>query len=275
MTDHQKGLLGIALAGIFWSTGGLFIKWIPLPPLPITGWRSIFALLVFGLIFGKTVFQTNRKMWLTSAFYAGMLLSFVAATKFTTAANAIFLQFTAPIYILLLEPILLKIKLLRINIITVLCCIAGMGLFFLDDFGGGNLTGNLLGLFSGVCFAGFVLGQRANAPETHAAAIFWGNAVVILATFSSILAAGMPDLKPFSMLAFLGIFQIGCAYALFTFGLKRTLAIEASLLAFVEPILNPVWVWLGYGERPSNFAILGGAMILVVLAVRSLFFEKK
>ena len=275
LTDHQRGLAAIAFAGLLWSTGGLFIKLLPFPPLAITAWRSGFALLVFALIFGKSVLQTNGKMWLTSLFYAATLLSFVAATKITTSANAIFLQFTAPIYVLLLEPILFKIKLLRINFITVCFCIFGMCLFFLDDFGGGGLSGNLLALFSGVCFAGFMLGQRANEPRTHAAAIFWGNALVVLASAPTALQTGWPGGQSFLMLAFLGIFQIGCAYALFTYGLKRTLAIEASLLAFVEPILNPVWVWLGYGEWPGNWAIVGGAVILTTLLIKTLVFERK
>lgn len=275
LTDHQRGLAAIACAGLLWSTGGLFIKLVPYSPLTITAWRSAFALLVFALIFGKSVLETNRKMWLTSLFYAATLLSFVAANKMTTAANAIFLQFTAPIYILLLEPILFKIKLLRINVITACFCIAGMGLFFLDDFGGGGFWGNMLALFSGVCFAAFMLGQRANEPRTHAAAIFWGNLILVAAAAPAAFQTGLPDGMPFLMLAFLGIFQIGCAYALFTFGLKRTLAIEASLLAFVEPILNPIWVWLGYGERPGNWALVGGAVILATLLVKTLIFERR
>ncbi len=214
-------------------------------------------------------------MWLTSLFYAAMLLSFVAATKITTSANAIFLQFTAPIYILLLEPILFKIKLLRINLITACFCILGMGLFFLDDFGGGGMFGNLLALFSGVGFAAFMLGQRLNEPRTHAAAIFWGNFLVVLVSAPAAIETGWPGGTHFMMLAFLGIFQIGCAYALFTFGLKRTLAIEASLLAFIEPILNPLWVWLGYGERPGNWALLGGVIIMATLLLKTLVFEKK
>ncbi len=274
LTEHQRGLAACALAGLLWSSGGLLIKLLPYPPATINCWRSLFAMLVFAVVFGKSVLKTNLGSWLTSIFYAAMLLSFVVATKLTTSANAIFLEFTAPVYVLLLEPILFKIKLLRVNVATVCLCIVGMGLFLLDGFGSGQITGNLMALLSGACFASFMLGQRLNDPAHHAAAIFWGNFIVVAASLPTAAESGWPGWTNFSMLAFLGIFQIGGAYALFTYGLKRTLAIEASLLAFVEPILNPVWVWLGYGERPGKWAIVGGLVILTTLLLKTLVFER-
>jgi drug/metabolite transporter (DMT)-like permease len=232
-------------------------------------------MLVFAIIFRKNLLKTNLKMWLTALVYALTLMTFVKATKMTTAANAIFLQFTAPIYVLVLEPVIFKIKLLRINLITVLICIFGMSLFFVGNFEGGKLTGNLLGLISGIFFAAFILGQRLNEPAKHGPAIFWGNFLICLASINSAVEIGLPPAKPFLMLLFLGIFQIGIAYTLFTYGLQRTLGIEAGLLGFIEPILNPIWVWLGYGEFPGIWAIFGGLIILITLAVKTIFFENQ
>lgn len=277
MNDHQKGVAAICLAAFLWSTGGLFIKLVPLPALPITTYRSLFAMGVFALLFGKKVLKMNARMWLNSLFYAATLLCFVSATKMTTAANAIFLQFSFPIYVLLLEPKLFGLRLERVNLWTVFACLAGMALFFVDGLVPScrdGFQGNLLALFCGLTFAGFLLGQRLNDPDTHLAAIFWGNFLVILVSSGAFLEAPWPGWPAFGMLAFLGIFQIGVAYALFSFGLKRTLAIEASLLSFIEPILNPVWVWLGYGERPSNWAMLGGLVILTALIFRTVFLER-
>lgn len=273
MTERQKGFLAVVASALLWSTGGLFIKLVELPPLAITAWRSAYASLVFFLLFRQKVWNTNRQMWYNSAFYAVMLLAFVSATKLTTAANAIFLQFTAPVYVLIMEPVLFKLKLRKADIWVVVAALLSMSLFFVGTFQPGGMLGNFLGLLSGLALAGFFLGQRLNPPKTHFAAIFWGNLIVVLLSVPFCLATGLdlwsgwPD---FWRLTFLGIVQIGIAYALFTYGLQRVLAIEASLVAFIEPVLNPLWVWIGYGEAPDKWALLGGTLIIISLILWTL-----
>lgn len=273
--EHTKGIAAILLAALLWSTGGVFIKLITLDAFTIAGLRSVFAAIVFLVIFRKSVFAVNKLALLNIATYAGMLICFVVATKRTSAANAIFLQFTAPIYVLILEPLLLKTRLERINVITIAVCFLGMSLFFVDQLSPAHLEGNLMALLSGVCFGGFLLGQRKNAPQYHAASIFWGNVVIGIFCLPMLFSPEIYLHNNLAMSAFLGIVQIGIAYAIFTYGLKRVLAVESALIAMIEPVLNPVWVLIGYGEKPSVGAIAGGALILFAIATRTVIVERR
>lgn len=273
--EHRKGILAIILAAVVWSTGGLFIKLLPFDALSILFYRSGFSAAIFAAIYYKNIFHVNKTSIASSVFYCSLLIAFVMSTKLTTAANAIFLQYTAPIYVLLLEPLLFRQKMKRSDLLCILACVGGMFLFFSDQFGGGSLKGNLLGLLSGFMLAGFILAQRINKAVYHFSAIFWGNILVLLVSFPSFLHAPSPTTPQWAMLAFLGIVQIGVGYIAFTYGLKRSTATESSLLAMIEPILNPIWVMIGYGEWPSYLAILGGSIILVALSTRTLYLERE
>ncbi len=269
------GVLAVVMAAILWSTGGLFIKLLPFEPMTILWYRSACAAILFGLLFRRAVLRVNALTLLVSLIYVALMTTFVFATKMTTAANAIFLQYTAPVYVLLLEPILFRLSLERLNIITIVICIAGMALFFVGDLEMGNTQGNLIALSSGVLLAGLMLAQRKNDPARHEAAIFWGNIIMVTIAMPAYWQSAAPSASEWLMLLFLGFVQIGLGYLFFTYGLKRVLAIESALLAMLEPILNPVWVFLGYGERPSGFALLGGAIIILTLAVRTVLVERR
>ncbi len=271
--EHQKGLLAVFAAGLLWSTGGLFIKLVPFNAMQISFFRSFFAALVFLVIFKKEVFYANLFTFINAVLYSGILILFVMATKMTTAANAIFLQYTAPIYVLIFEPLINKIKYEKINIVTILFCFIGMVLFFVGKLSLGDIRGNILALLSGVAFAAFLLGMRKNKKEYQFSSIFYGNILVSIICFSSISEISNFTASNFLMVSYLGIFQIGIAYAIFSYGLKRVYAIEASLISMIEPVLNPVWVFLGYGEVPSFMAIVGGIIILTAIAIRAFIFE--
>ncbi|MEM3373475.1 MAG: EamA family transporter [Candidatus Anstonellales archaeon] len=275
MTEHQKGLIAIIIAALLWSTGGLFIKLISLDAFQLSFYRSIFSALTFAVLFRKKVFVLNFPVVLNGLFYAGILILFVMATKLTTAANAIFLQYTAPIYVLIFEPILLKTKLRRINVISVIVSFLGMTLFFVGEISPSHFEGNLIALLSGICFAAFLLGIRKSDENYRVPAIFWGNIFIPILCFSSVYPDFNIDLKNFLMVAYLGIFQIGLAYAVFTYSIKRIEGIEAALIAMIEPVMNPIWVYFGYGEKPSPFAILGGLIILSTIAIRTIITERK
>ncbi|NUQ26206.1 MAG: EamA family transporter [Saprospiraceae bacterium] len=267
--EHRNGVIAVTVAAILWSTGGLFIKLLPFDAFTILCYRSACAAIVFGFLARKRLFQFTKASIIVSLSYTALLVCFVTSTKLTTAANAIFLQYTAPIYILLLEPVLFKLKIERINIIAIVACLVGMSFFMFGDLEVGNMTGNILALGTGVFLAVVMLGQRFNKPELNETAIFWGNILVILVGLPSYLDSPTPTFVQWGMLLFLGFIQIGLGYALFTYGLKRTLAIESALIAFLEPILNPVWVFLGYGERPSTMALIGGLIIIGSLVLRT------
>jgi drug/metabolite transporter (DMT)-like permease len=211
--------------------------------------------------------------FINGLFYAAILILFVIATKLTTAANAIFLQYTAPIYVLIFEPLINKTEFKKINVITILACFTGMVLFFMGGLSFNHYTGNLIALLSGVAFAAFLIGMRHNKHEYQFSTIFYGNIIILLFSIPSMLPLQSLSLRDFSMVAFLGIFQIGIAYAIFTYGLKRVFAIEASLISMIEPVLNPVWVVLWYGEVPSFPAIIGGIIIISAIGLRTFLLE--
>lgn len=275
ITEHQKGIFAIVVAALLWSTGGLFIKLISLDAFQLSFYRSIFSALTFLVLFNRKVFIINIPVILNGLFYAGILILFVIATKLTTAANAIFLQYTAPIYVLILEPILLKTKLRRINVLSVIISFFGMTLFFVGEISPSHFEGNLIALLSGICFAAFLIGIRKSNESYRIPAIFWGNVFIITLCFYSVYNDFRIDSKNILMVAYLGIFQIGLAYAIFTYSIKRIEGIEAALIAMIEPVMNPIWVYFGYGEKPTPFAILGGLIILTTIAIRTIITERK
>ena len=273
LPDHQKGIIAILAAAILWSTGGVFIKLISLNTYQLSFFRSTFAALVFLILFRKVVVYANGFALLNAFFYVVVLIFFVLATKLTTAANAIFLQYTAPIYVLIFEPIINKTKFEKINIITIIICFLGMILFFMGELSPGHLEGNLAALLSGVAFAAFFLGMRKNKSEYQFSSIFYGNIFIALICIPSLFSINALVINDLWMVAYLGIFQIGIAYAIFSYGLKRVYAIEASIIGMIEPVLNPVWVFFGYGEVPSFMAIIGGVIIVATITIRAFILE--
>lgn len=274
MNERNKGIIAVVLAALVWSTAGLFIKWLPQDAFTILFVRAIYTMLVFYAVYRLEVLRFNRQTFINMLFYAGLLVCFVTSTKWTTAANAIFLQYTGVAYVLLLEPLLFKLPYKRINIITTVVCFVGMSLFFMEDFDASGGWGLIIAAVSGVAYAGFMLGQRANPPEYHVGAVFWGNLLVAGIGLPSFLAAGTFTMEAQLMLAYLGLIQMGLGYLLFTYGLKRTTATETSLITMLEPLFNPLWVAIGYGEQPSALAIVGGLIIVLALMVRILVLRK-
>lgn len=270
ISEHNKGILAVFLTAILWSSGGLFIKLISLDSMELSFFRCAIAAVVFALMFRKRILKLNSLALLNSFAYAAVLILFVIATKTTTAANAIFLQSTAPIYVLIFEPLLTKTKWERINIITIVVCFLGMILFFMGDLTPGDIKGNIAALLAGVAFAAFFLGMKKNEPQYGESSIFYGNVIVALICIPFITDMNSISVQDFAMVSFLGIFQIAFAYALFSYGLKRIIAVEASIISMFEPVLNPIWVFIGYGEVPSFYAIIGGIIIMTAITVRTL-----
>ena len=270
ISEHNKGILAVFLTAILWSSGGLFIKLISLDSMELSFFRCAIAAVVFALMFRKRILKLNSLALLNSFAYAAVLILFVIATKTTTAANAIFLQSTAPIYVLIFEPLLTKTKWERINIITIVVCFLGMILFFMGDLTPGDIKGNIAALLAGVAFAAFFLGMKKNEPQYGESSIFYGNVIVALICIPFITDMNSISVQDFAMVSFLGVFQIAFAYALFSYGLKRIIAVEASIISMFEPVLNPIWVFIGYGEVPSFYAIIGGIIIMTAITVRTL-----
>lgn len=272
-------LLLVLAAALLWSTGGLFIKLSHLPSLELSFWRSLLAAITVAIWTRREGFGINRLTILTSLLYAALLLLFVVATKRTTAANAIFLQYTSPIYILIFEPFLYKEKFRRIDLIVVAVCIAGMSLFFLGELNPGEIRGNIAALASGL-FMGFyfLLLRHARAREVNrASSVIYGNLILVLFTAPLGLTI-IPDinLREASIVLYLGVVQIGLAYALFTLGMARGVrSLDAGIVAYTEPVLNPLWVFIFLGERPSRWALVGGTIIITAVVSHTLWSARK
>src|SRR3982750_3442240 len=219
-----KPLLYVFAAAFLWSTGGLFIKWTTLSGLELSFYRSLFAAITVALFTRHEGFGINRITAVASVVYAVLLILFVLATKRTTAANAIFLQYTAPVYLLILEPLIYKEKFRSRDFITVIVCVVGMTLFFVGKLRPEDVSGNLLALASGVCFALYFLLLRHPTARlvNRASSAIYGNLVVVLVTAPFGLA-GLTSLPRHDTLSviYLGVIQIGLAYTLFTVAMAR------------------------------------------------------
>jgi drug/metabolite transporter (DMT)-like permease len=260
-------LLLVLGAAILWSTGGLFIKATSLSAIELSFGRSLLAAITIAIVTRREGFGLNRISAVTSILYAALLILFVLATKLTTAANAIFLQYTAPVYVLILEPLFYKEKFRSRDLITVAACVGGMSLFFVGKLRPQDVNGNLLALASGVCFALFFLLLRHSKARdvNRASSAIYGNLIVVLICAPAFFGAARRGISASDLarISYLGIIQIGCAYLLFTLAMARGLrSLDASIIGYIEPVLNPVWVFLFIGERPSGWAIVGGAIII-------------
>src|SRR5512139_985076 len=264
-----KSRLLLLAAAALWSTAGAAIKSCGLDAIQIAGGRSLVAAAFLFLAARDARARPDRKVLLVGGAYAVTVVLFVVATKLTTAANAIFIQDTAPLWVLVVSPWLLGERPTRGELLAIPIFGLGLGLFFVDELSPGQVLGNLAALASGVAFALSIVGLRllrARGP----AALVWGNVIAAAATlplWGSGPAATGADL---ALLLYLGVFQLGLAYLCFSRGVSGTPAIEASLLVLLEPVLNPIWTFLFAGERPGPWAVAGGAVVLGATAWRTL-----
>jgi drug/metabolite transporter, DME family len=309
--EHKStsSVLYVLAAVLIWSTGGMLIKLTSLDAYQVTFFRSLLAAVTVLLVTRKNGLRINAFGILASTIYAALLFLFVWATKHGTAANAIFLQYTAPIYILILAPFIIGEKFHFKDLITVVFCIAGMSLFFVGKLDISAYQANIAALASGI-FLGLyimllrhprVIGSGSGSPpyEGGVAAVsadgvvlssdippsalrtphslnpvitvIYGNFLLALATapFGITAIPTMTALDWFAV-TFLGVIQIGIAYILFIKGVTTgTRPLDASIIGFIEPLLNPVWVFLILGEQPSSWALLGGAIIIATVAAHT------
>lgn len=271
--NPRRGAALVAAAALLWSSSGLFIKVLPLGALQIAGARSLVAALTIGAVVAlrgrASALRLDALGWACAAAYAGVLVCFVAATKLTTAANAIFLQFSAPIYLVFLEPWVFRRRLHGRDLAAVGLTLGAMTLFFVGRLQAGRLAGNLLGMAAGLCLALFTLtlklrGER-HPGQDPIGAIVAGNLLVAALCAPFALPGFHATLPQGAILLYLGAFQIGVAYLLFNAGMRHLTATVAVVTGTLEAVFNPVWVFLGIGERPSGWALLGGAIILGVI----------
>jgi len=259
---------------VLWSTGGLFIKWTSLSGLELSFGRSLLAAITVAIFTRREGFGLNKVTALASVLYAALLLLFVLATKQTTAANAIFLQYTAPVYLLIFEPLFYKEKFRSTDLIVVIACVLGMSLFFVGKLRPQDVTGNLLALGSGLCFACYFLLLRHSTSRSvnRASSVIYGNLLVVLLAAPAGLKA-IPQMTSHDAwsVIYLGVVQIGVAYTLFTAAMARGVrSLDAGIVGYIEPVLNPIWVFLVLHERPTQWALIGGGIIVIAVVCHML-----
>ena len=259
--------LYLLLGAVLWSSGGYFIKEIDAGALSITFFRCLFsAAWLLPLLPGRR-FPRPVDAAVSIVLFTGLLALYVGSTKETTAANAIFLQYTAPVYVIALSPLLLRESLRSADTIPLAICLAGIGILFLGNQGADDARGLWMGLGSGAFYGVFLLSLRRTRYADPVAVTFTNclGVAVVLAPLPGVWDVGAVDLE---LLALMALVQFAIPYVFFTAGLRRVRGAEASLIALAEPVLNPVWVVLLLGEEPTTATVAGGAVILAGLAVR-------
>jgi drug/metabolite transporter (DMT)-like permease len=267
----------LAAAALF-STAGAAIKACALTAWQVAGLRAGFASIAVLLLMPETRRRFSPRSAALGVAYAATVILFVRANKLTTAANAIFIQSSSPIYILLLGPWLLKEKVARRDFVFLLAIAAGVALFFVGldapaTTAPDPLAGNLSAVASGFTSGVTMIGLRWLARQEHvgaASAVLIGNLMAFAVAIPLALPFSSLRVQDLAVVGYLGIFQIGLAYALLTRAMARVSALETSLLLFVEPVLSPLWAFLVHGERPGALPLLGCAVILAATVLRTL-----
>ena len=263
MTQRQTGTLCVFAAAVLYSIGGLCIKLIPWNGLSINGGRTAIALVVIGayLAWVKHPPRLNRWVALGALCVFGTNALFSVANKLTTAANTIVLQFTAPIFVLLITLLVFHRRPDRLDVITCAVVFGGVVFFFVDSLEMGGGLGNILALLSGVSYAGVFL--LNDMPDSDAiSSVFWGDVLSALTGLPFLVKE--TDFSPATVtsLLVLGVFQVAVAYILLTIGLKTTPPVTASLVSGIEPVLNPILVAVFYRETMGPMALVGAAIVI-------------
>jgi drug/metabolite transporter (DMT)-like permease len=261
ISDRRKAILFLMLAAMLWSTSGVLVKVMDWQPMAILAGRSLFTSLVF-LVYLRRI-PTKWTRWKILAAVASILTQFlfVTSTKLTTAANSIFLQYTAPIYVVLLAFWFLREKPSRTDWASMGIIFLGLLLFFGDKLSTNGFYGNILAVLSGVTSAVMVVSFRAQKDGAPAESVLIASLFMAIFGFPFILKETW-TVTNWLIIAYLGLFQIGLAFVFFTKAIKHIPALEANLVGTLEPILNPLWVFLFLGESMGSFALLGGLVVL-------------
>lgn len=268
-----RAILFIILGAALLSTGGVLLKFVDMNPLAIASARGFFSTAIVWAYLKKPDFTLTKPKIIGSISYAGMITGFIIANKLTTAANAIVLQFTAPIWVAILSFFILKEKIKLYDILSIILVSGGMVLFFMDDVSSGNQLGNIVAILSGLALAGSTIAMKFQEEGSTVEITLMGHMITTVVCLPFLFQANF-TLQNFLVIAILGIFQLGIAYILIAVAIKYLTALEAILIMFLEPILNPIWVFIAVGERPSIYALAGGVIVILTVAMRSIYISR-
>ena len=270
MKKENKAILEMLACAALWSIAGIFIKLIPWNSFAISCIRSFFAgLTILVYIAAKRYKIIFNRRTLTAGIIMGLVYtSFVGANKLTTAANAIVLQFTAPLFIVIITAVLYKKKILRRDLAAVVFTMLGISMFFLDKLEGGYLIGNFVAILAGALMGGMYVAMGEAQGEERFSAILVGQITAFIIGLPFVIAT-KPEFSalPVLYIIILGVFQLGIPYILYGRASELCPPLACCLLGAVEPLLNPIWVLIFDGEKPGIFALIGGIIVIVSVTV--------
>lgn len=277
--DRRKAVLLLLTTVLLWSTSGLFVKILDWHPLAVSGIRSAIAAIVIWIYLRRPQFVWSTALIGGSIAYLGAQSLFVAATTLTSAANAIFLQYTAPVWVALFGIWYLKERARALDWWIMGIIFVGMALFFGDELSPEGIQGNILAIIGGICFAWMILFMRKQKDGSPESIALLGNILCALIGLPFIIMAGiegtLPGAQSWVILIYLGILQLGIPYLLYARSIRHLNAIEAVLIQTLEPILNPLWVFLIINERPGPWSLAGAAVVLIAVTVRALLVARE
>ncbi len=270
MKETTKGTIAMIATAVLWSIGGIFIKLVPWNPLAIAGLRGLIGGLVMYVYLRIRGIKPvmNKDTVKIAIALAGVCCTFVAANKLTTSANAIVIQYCAPVYVLLYIAFVQKKKLRPFDIIVVPLTILGVSLCFIGQMGKGHIAGDIVAVISGIFFAGMFITSEGVSDQTRSSGIMQGQFLTAIIGLPALFAT-RPAFTTQAIVGILilGVFQIGLAYVLYSIAIKRAPLLTCSLLAVLEPLLNPVWVFLFAGENPGFLSLVGGVIVVAVISL--------
>ena len=278
MTKEKKAIVQMLVCAALWSIAGIFIKLIPWNGFAVAGLRSLIAgitLYIATRIMGYE-YILNKKSIVTGIFSGLTYLCFVCANKLTTAANAIVLQFTSPVFIVIYSALFFKKPVRKQDLLVVIFTLLGIALFFLDKLESGYILGNIVAIAAGLFMAGMFVAVGEIDEEERYSGILNGQILTFLVGLPFVIAT-KPVFTSVAVVSILilGVFQLGIAYVLYVKSSRYCPPLDCCLLGAVEPLLNPVWVFLFDGERPGIFALFGSVIVIVSITVWCLYNNRK
>ncbi|MCG8638037.1 MAG: DMT family transporter [Desulfobacterales bacterium] len=269
MKKNRMAVFMLFAAAVCWSTSGILIKLVSLHPMAIAGWRSLIAGLFILVVCKKTVKISWDAPSLGAALCLGAFcVCFVGATKLSTAANAIVLQYAASAYVAVLAPRLLGEPTRRSDWFILVLVILGIGLFFMDDLSMEGRLGIFIGILGSVFWAGTMIFLRKAKEQSTSWPLSLGN-FMAAACCLPFMFRQMPGLTDSLGVLGLGVISIGAGYAIFSYAIKEVQALDAVLICSIEPFINPLWVFLFFGELPGPAALAGCSLVLLAVTARS------
>jgi drug/metabolite transporter (DMT)-like permease len=278
MIRDSKGtaIASLVLCSILWSSAGFLVKLVSWDPFAIAGVRSLIGFLTMLIVIRKPRFTFSFNQVMAAIMYSATMILFITANKMTTSANAVLLQYTEPVFIIILGRWLLTDEKAGVgDWLSIGGVFIGMILFFLDDLSFSGNLGNLLAVLSGVTFALTAIFMRRQKEGRPADSFMLAHIITFAISIPFILSAGVPSVTGMTGLVLLGVFQMGIPSVLYGRGVRGVSAISCALITMIEPVMNPVWVAVFIGELPSARAIAGGCIILGCVLLRTVLKVRK